>query len=70
MQSNTLSALGGRSSRVGITPTQCFGPRRGTGRAVRFLFFTLQKNPGNHARRVIRDINACDCGYKHEGDGE
>ena len=21
-------------------------------------------------RRVIRDINACDCGYKHEGDGE
>ncbi len=32
--------------------------------------FHTPKNPGNHARRVIRDINACDCGYKHEGDGE
>jgi len=32
--------------------------------------FHTPKNAGNHARRLIRDINACDCRYKHEGDGE
>ena len=30
--------------------------------------FCTPKNPGNHARRTIREVNACRCPMTNEGD--